>query len=106
MNERVKTVVVSSAELLTAPWSSLHHMPLPAPSDLAQDLVRSHRLIGRLQQAHETEGSAEEWQSAMRIITDTAAARARTRSSHTEKIRQLAADKKYLIDNGLCQQER
>ena len=102
----MKIAVVSSTALLTTPWSSLHHMPLPAPSDLAQDLVGSYRLIGRLQQAHQAEGSAEEWQSAMRIITDAAAARARTSSSYIEKIRQLAADKTYLIDNGLCHEEQ
>lgn len=98
----MKIAVVSSTALLTTPWGSLHHMPRPAPSDLAQDLVRSYRLIGRLQQAHQAEGSAEEWQSVMRIITDAAAARARTSSSYIEKIRQVAADKTYLIDNGLC----
>ncbi|MEV7952880.1 hypothetical protein [Streptomyces sp. NPDC088141] len=31
-----------------------------------------------------------------------AAARARTSSSYIEKVRQLTADKTYLIDNGLC----
>ncbi|MFC4506679.1 MULTISPECIES: hypothetical protein [Streptomyces] len=98
----MKIAVVSSTALLTTPWGSLHHMPLPAPSDLAQDLVRSYRLIGRLQQAHQAEGSAEEWQSVMRTITDAAAARARTSSSYIEKTRQVAADKTYLIDNGLC----
>ncbi|MFE6939582.1 hypothetical protein [Streptomyces chartreusis] len=102
----MKIAVVSSTVLLTTPWSSLHHTPLPAPSDLAQDLVRSYRLIERLQQSHREEGSVEEWQSAMRIITDAAAARAKTRSSYTEKIRQLAADKTYLIHNGLCHEEQ
>lgn len=102
----MKIALVSSTALLTTPWGSLHHMPIPAPSELAQDLVRSYRLIGRLQQVHQTEGSAEEWQSARRIITDAAAARARTSSSYIEKIRQLAADKRYLIDNGLCHEER
>ncbi|MFJ8027830.1 hypothetical protein [Streptomyces sp. NPDC096311] len=102
----MKIAVVSSTALLTTSWSSLHHMLLPAPSDLAQDLVRSYRLIGRLQQAHQPEGSAEEWQSAMRIITGAAATRARTSSSHIERIRQLAADKTYLIDNGLCHEEQ
>ncbi|MGW3974243.1 hypothetical protein ACWEFD_33740 [Streptomyces ardesiacus] len=102
----MKIAVVSSTALLTTPWSSIHHMPLPAPSDLAQDLVRSYRLIGRLQQAHQTEGSAEEWQSAMRIITDAAAARVRTSSSYIEKVRQFAADKTHLIDNGLCHEEQ
>lgn len=101
----MKIAVVSSDALLTTPWSSLHHMPLPAPSDLAQDLVRSYRLLKRLQQSHQAEGSAEEWQSAMRIIADAAAARAKTSSSYIEKIRQLAADKTYLIDNGLCHEE-
>ncbi|MDX3020020.1 hypothetical protein [Streptomyces acidiscabies] len=102
----MKIAVVSSTALLATPWSSLHHMPLPAPSDLAQDLVRSYRLIGLLQQAHPTEGSPEEWQSAMRIITDAASARAKASSGHIEKIRQLAADKTYLIDNGLCHEEQ
>lgn len=102
----MKIAVASSTTLLTTPWSSLHHMPLPAPSDLAQDLVRSYRLIGRLQQAHQAEGTAEEWQFAMRIITDAAAARARTSSSYIEKIRQRAADKTYLIGNGLCHEEQ
>ncbi len=74
----MKIAVVSSTALLTTPWGSLHHMPLPAPSALAQGLVSSYRLIGRLQQAHQAEGSAEEWQSVMRIITHAAAARART----------------------------
>lgn len=40
----------------------------------------------------------------MRIITDAAAARGRASSSYIEKIRQLAADKTYLIDNGLYQE--
>lgn len=75
-------------------------------SNVPQGLVLSYRLIGRLQQAHQAEGSAEEWQSAMRIITDAAAVRARTSSSFIEKIRQLAADKTYLIDNGLCHEEQ
>ncbi|MFJ5071722.1 hypothetical protein ACIQC7_35430 [Kitasatospora sp. NPDC088556] len=101
----MKIAVVSSAELLTTPWSSLHHMPLPAPSDLARDLVRSHRLLKRLQQAHQTEGTAHEWQSAMRIVTGAAAARAKSNSSYLVKIRQLAADKTYLIDNGLCHED-
>ncbi|MGW6605854.1 hypothetical protein [Streptomyces sp. NPDC055036] len=101
----MKVAVVCSAALLTAPWSSLHHMPLPAPSDLAQDLVRSYRLLKRLQQSYQAEGSAEEWQSAMRIITDAAAARARISSSYIEKVRQLTADKTYLIDNGLCHEK-
>ncbi|MFC8125452.1 hypothetical protein [Streptomyces sp. NPDC057302] len=101
----MKIAIVGSTALLTTPWSSLHHMPLPAPSVLAQDLVRSYRLIGRLQQAHQTEGSAEEWQSAMRIITEAAAARVRASSSYTEKIPQLAADKTYLIDNGLYHED-
>lgn len=102
----MKIAVVSSDALLTTPWCSLHHMPLPAPSDLAQDLVRSYRLLKRLQQVHQAEGSAEEWQSAMRIIAAAAAARARTSSSYIEKIRQLTADKTYLIDNGLCHDEQ
>ncbi|MFG3403673.1 hypothetical protein [Streptomyces sp. NPDC048142] len=101
----MKIAVVGSAALLTTPWSSLHHMPLPAPSDLAQDLVRSYRLLKRIQKSYQEEGSAEEWQSVMRIITDAAAARARTSSSYIEKIRQLAADKTYLIDNGLCHED-
>ncbi|MFE5859764.1 hypothetical protein [Streptomyces virginiae] len=100
----MKIAVVSSTALLTTPWRSLHHMPLPGPSDLAQDLVRSYRLLKRLQQSHQVEGSEGEWQSALRIITDAAAARARINSSYIEKIRQLAADKTYLIDNGLCRE--
>lgn len=98
----MKIAIVSSAALLTTPWSSLHHMPLPPPSALAQDLVRSYRLLKRLRQSCQAEGSEEEWQSAMRIITDASAARARTSSSYIEKIRQLRADRTYLIDNGLC----
>ncbi|WP_405824135.1 hypothetical protein OG705_28950 [Streptomyces sp. NBC_00838] len=101
----MKVAFVSLAALLTTPWSSLHHMPLPAPSDLAQDLVRSYRLLKRLQQSNQAVGSAEEWQSALRIITDAAATRARTSSSYIEKIRQFAADKAYLIDNGLCYED-
>ncbi|MCM2392605.1 hypothetical protein [Streptomyces albipurpureus] len=101
----MKIAVVSSAALLTRPWNSLHHMPLPAPSDLVQDLVRSHRLLKRLQQSYQAEGTTDEWQSAMRIVTDAAAARARTSSSHIVKIRQLVADKTYLIGNGLCHED-
>ncbi|MFK0179592.1 hypothetical protein ACIQVR_26900 [Streptomyces xanthochromogenes] len=101
----MKIAIVSSAALLTTPWNSLHHMPLPGPSDLAQDLVRSHRLLNRLQQTHRTEATADEWQSAMRIITDAAAARAGTSSRYLVKIRQLAADRAYLIDNGLCHED-
>ncbi|WP_434598154.1 hypothetical protein [Streptomyces sp. A5-4] len=41
----------------------------------------------------------------MRIITGAAAARARISSSYIEKIRELAADKTYLIDNGLCHED-
>ncbi|NEA15431.1 hypothetical protein [Streptomyces halstedii] len=101
----MKIAIVISAALVTTPWNSLHHMPLPAPNDLAQDLVRSHRLLERLQQTHRAEGTADEWQSAMRIVTDAAAVRARTNSSYLVKIRQLAADKTYLIDNGLCHED-
>ncbi|KAB7835714.1 hypothetical protein [Streptomyces mobaraensis] len=102
----MKTTIVSSAALLTSPWSSVHHMPLPGPSGLAQDLMRSYRLIERLRQSHQAEGSAEEWQSVLQIITDAAAARARANSSYIENIRQFAAGKTYLIDNGLCHEER
>ncbi|MFD8609500.1 hypothetical protein [Streptomyces sp. NPDC059631] len=101
----MQIAVVRSTALLTAPWSSLHHLPLPAPSDLAQDLVRSHHLIRRLEREHRAEGSAEEWKSAMRIIADAVEVRARTSSSYIEKIRQLASDKAYLIDNGLCRED-
>ncbi|MBK3583336.1 hypothetical protein JHN49_06230 [Streptomyces sp. MBT57] len=101
----MKIAAVRSSALLTTPWSSLHHMPLPAPSDLARDLVRSNRLLKRLQQSKKAEGSAQEWQSAMRIITDAAAARVRASSSYVEKARQLTADKTYLIDNGLCHED-
>ncbi|MGW0537605.1 hypothetical protein [Streptomyces sp. NPDC003032] len=41
----------------------------------------------------------------MRIITDAAAARARTSSGYIERIRKFAAGKTYLIDNGLYHED-